>query len=160
MIYYIVPGQIFTVFLSLTHLTMVSFPEKITDYIGGKRGEFKVYEVSGGKGLVFEAKLKGVERNFIALSKTSRYHLGLSYSGRYVDKDIEIKSAVPCNYFTLLKETPEWQLFECPKSLFFVNKKNHPIVVNDLTIKDKSYLSKGPPVFVSKKLIYYRGILR
>jgi len=38
-----------------------------------------------------------------------------------------------------------------------VNKTKRAIKVNELIVKDKSYISKGPPVYVNEKLIYLNG---
>lgn len=157
MIYYIIKGHIFTIFLSMAHLTSVGFPEKVSDYVGGQEGDFKIYELNKGKSLVFEPKRKGFSRNFITFLKDSKYHFNIAYDESLSNKDVEIKEAQTCSYFTLLKETSDYQLFECPKSLFFVNKTKKPVRVNELTIKDKSYLSKGPPIFLGEKIIYYQG---
>ena len=157
MIYYIIRGQIFTIFLSLTHLTSITFPQKIVDYVGGHEGDFKIYELNKLHSLVYEPKRKGFSRNFITFLKGSKFHYNLQYSDQLSNKDITIKDAKKCTYFTLLKETKKYQLFECPKSLFFVNKTKKTVQVNELFIKDKSYLSKGPPIFLNKKMIYYRG---
>ncbi len=157
MSYYIISGHIFTVFLSMSHLTSINFPSKIQDFVGGIEADFKIYELNKGKSLVFEPKQKGFSRNFITFLKDQKYHYNLKYSEEFSNKDIEIKQAQKCTYFTLLKETPTYQLFECPKSLFFINKLNSPVKVNELTIKSKSYLSKGPPIFLDKKMIYYQG---
>ena len=56
MTYFIMPNQIFTVFLSLAHMTSVTFPAKVTDYAGGRRGDFLIYGLNKDKTLVFEAK--------------------------------------------------------------------------------------------------------
>lgn len=157
MIYYIIKGHIFTIFLSLAHLTSVNFPAKVNDYVGGQEGDFKIYEMNKGKSLVFEPKRKGIDRNFITFLKDSKFHFNVSYNEDISNKDIEIVEAQTCTYFTLLKETPDYQLFECPKSLFFINKRKNPVKINELTIKDKSYLSKGPPIILNDQMIYYQG---
>lgn len=135
----------------------MSFSTKVSDYVGGQEGDFKIYELNKRKSLVFEAKRKGFSRNFITFLKDSKYHFNVSYSDDFSNKDINVKEAEVCTYFTLLKETTNYQLFECPKSLFFVNKTKLPVKVNELTIKEKSYLSKGPPIFMNEKMIYYQG---
>lgn len=157
MIYYIITGHIFTVFLSMSHLTSMNFPSKVQDYVGGQEEDFKIYELNKGKSLVFEPKHKGFNRNFITFLKNEKYHFNLKYSEKFSNKDVEIQKAEKCTYFTLLKETVEYQLFECPKSLFFVNKSQSPAQVNEITIKAKSYLSKGPPIYLNGKIIYYQG---
>jgi len=157
MIYYIIRGHIFTIFLSMMHLTSVSFSAKVNDYVGGQEGDFKIYDLNKGKSLVFEPKRKGIDRNFIAFVKDEKFHFNVAYDEEISNKDIEIKEAETCSYFTLIKETVDYQLFECPKSLFFVNKGKNPAKVNDLTVRDKSYLSKGPPIYLSGKMIYYQG---
>lgn len=157
MIYYIIKGHIFTVFLSMSHLTSINFESKIQDYVGGQIEDFKIYELNKGKSLVFEPKKKGFNRNFITFFKDIKYHYNLKYDEKLSNKDIVIKAAKPCSYFSLIKETNTYQLFECPQSLFFINKKKTPLRVNELTIKGKSYLSKGPPLFLNGELIYYQG---
>ena len=157
MIYYIMKGHVFTIFLSLLHLTSVSFPSKVTDYVGGQEADFKIYELNKGKSLVFEPKRKGINRNFIAFLRDEKFHFNVGYDEEISNKDIEIRSGATCSYFTLIKETDTFQLFECPKSLFFVNKAKIPAKVNDLIVTDKSYLSKGPPIYLSGKMIYYHG---
>ena len=157
MTYYIFKEQIFTLFLSLSHLTLVSFPDKVQDYAGGQKGDFQTYEINHKRSLIFKPKKKGFKRNFITFLKDSRYHFNLVYSDRHSNPDIEIKAAQKCNYFTLIKKTKNYQLFECPKSLFFINTSKTPLKVNGRTIQGNSYLSKGPPIFVNGKMIYYQG---
>ena len=157
MIYYIIKGHIFTVFLSMAHLTSLSFPSKVNDYVGGQEGDFKVYELNKRQSLVFEPKRKGFSRNFISFLKDDKFHFNISYNEEFSNKDIEIREAQTCTYFTLLKETKEYQLFECPKSLYFVNKTKFPVKINELTVTSKSYLSKGPPIYLNEKIIYYQG---
>ncbi len=157
MIYYIMKGQIFTVFLSMSHLTAINFETKISDYVGGQEGDFKIYELNKSHSLVFEAKQKGFSRNFITFMKDQKYHFNLTYNEDQSNKDIEIKEAKPCSYFSLLKESEHYKLFECPKSLFLVNKQKTPVKVNDFVIQDSAYLSKGPPLYLNSKPIYLNG---
>lgn len=157
MIYYIFKTQIFTIFLSMGHLTAITFPGKINDYVGGQEGDFKIYELNKGKSLVVESKRKGFSRNFITFLKNGKYHFNVTYNESLSNKDVEIKEAKSCSYLSLIKETKTYQLFECPKSLFFVNKSNQAVKVNELSIKDKSYISKGPPVYLGERLIYLNG---
>ena len=159
MIYYILPGHIFTIFLSLAHMTSVTFPSKIGDYAGGKKGSFIVYGVNKDKALVFETKGANFRHNFIAFGRKTKYHFNLVYDQEKSNKDIEIRKGVPCQTFVLLKETGDYKLFECPRSLFFVNKKIVPVKINDMLVTKQSYLSKGPPIFVDGSLIYYQGII-
>lgn len=141
----------------MTHLTAITFPEKINDYVGGQEGDFKIYELNKGKSLVIESKRKGFSRNFITFLKKGKYHFNVTYNESFSNKDVEIKEAKSCSYLSLIKETKNYQLFECPKSLFFVNKRNYPAKVNELIVKGKSYISKGPPVYLGDKLIYLNG---
>jgi len=154
--YFIFSEQIFTVFLSLAHLTVITFEAKITDYVGGQNGDFKVYELNKGKSLVFEAK-KLVSRNFITFTRKSKFHYNLRFSEGISDKDIVVKSAVKCSYFNKLKETSEFQLFSCPKSLYLVNKSKNPLKVNEMTVVNRKYLSKGPPIYINGVLVYHNG---
>mgnify|MGYP001599885122 CR=1 FL=1 len=157
MIYYIFKSQIFTLFLSLSHLTVISFETAVQDYVGGEAGDFKVYELNKGKSLVFEPKKKDFNKNFITFLKDGKYYFNLDYNENYSNKDVVIKDAKSCTAFSLIKETKDYQLFNCPKSLFFINKKSSPVKVGDLTVIDKSYLSKGPPVYLDGVLIYFQG---
>ena len=157
MIYYIFKHQIFTIFLSLSHLTALSFESAVQDFVGGEVGEFKIYELNKGKSLVFEPKKKDFNQNFITFLKDKKYYFNLTYHESLSDKDIEIKDGEACNSFSLIRETKDHQLFNCPKSLFFVNKKSVPVRVGDLIVKDKSYISKGPPVYVDGELVYFHG---
>lgn len=157
MTYFIFKNQIFTVFLSMAHLTSITFSDRINDYVGGQEGDFKIYELNKGQSLVFEPKRKGFSRNFITFLKKDKFHFNVTYSEEFSNKDIEIHDAKECSYFSLIKETMDYQLFECPMSLFFVNKTKRVIKLNELVVKDKSYISKGPPVYVDDKLIYLNG---
>ncbi len=157
MIYYIISGHIFTIFLSMSHLTSVNFPNKVQDFVGGQEGDFKIYELNKGKSLVYEPKQKGFSRNFITFLKDEKYHFNLKYNEKFSNKDVEIREAKSCTYFTLLKQANDYQLFEFSKSLYFVNKSKSAAKVNELVIKSKSYLSKGPPVYLGGKMIYYQG---
>ena len=157
MTYFIFKNQIFTVFLSMAYLTSITFSDRINDYVGGQEGDFKIYELNKGQSLVFEPKRKGFSRNFITFLKNEKFHFNVTYNEEFSDKDIEIHDAKKCSYFSLIKETSDYQLFECPMSLFFVNKTKRAIKVNELIVKDKSYISKGPPVYVNEKLIYLNG---
>ena len=157
MIYYIFKTQVFTIFLSLSHLSALNLPSVVTDYVGGQEGDFKIYELNKGRSLVFETKQKGFDRNMIVFMRESKLHFNVRYDESFANKDIEIKDAQICTYFTLLKETPNYQLFDCPKSLYLVNKRKVSLKVNELTVKDKAFLSKGPPVYVDGKMIYFQG---
>ena len=159
MVYYIIPGQIFTVFLSLAHLTIINFPQKLEDYAGGQKGDYLVYELNKGKGLVFESKTRGFNKNFITFAGGIKYHFNLVYNKKYSVRDIELRQGEPCSYFKLHKETRSYQLFSCPKSLFFINKEKKSVSVNNIVIRDKGYISKGPPVFLNGKIIYFPGKL-
>ena len=141
----------------MAHLTAITFPEKINDYVGGQEGDFKIYELNKGKSLVLESKRKGFSRNFITFLKKGKFHFNVTYSETLSNKDVEIKEAKSCSYLSLLKETKVYQLFECPKSLLFVNKTHQAVKVNELIVKEKSYISKGPPVSLGEKLIYLNG---
>lgn len=157
MIYYIFKAQIFTLFLSINHFSAISFPSKIYDYVGGNLSDFKVYELNKKKSLVFETKSKFDRKNFLTFLKEDKYHFNLIYNEVLSNKDIEIHAAEKCVLFSLLKETKHYKLFECPKSLYFVNLKARPVRVNEMTIDRNSYLSKGPPVFLNGRMIYYQG---
>ena len=157
MIYYIIPGQIFTIFLSITNLTAITFPGKVQDFVGGQISDFKVYELNKGRTLVYEPKSKGLKRNLIIFLKDQKFHFDVVYNEKASNKDIEIRKGMPCNKLVLLKETTKFQLFNCPKSLLLINKSKRPLKVNGLTIIDKSYLSKGPPIYIDGKKIYYQG---
>ena len=157
MIYYILPNQIFTVFLSMAHLTAITFPDQVTDFVGGQKSDFRVYELNKRRTLVYEAKAKGFKRNLIIFLKDKKYHFDMVYNEEFSNKDIEIKPAKPCNNLSLLKETKRYQLFDCPKSLLFINKGKIPLKVNEFLITGKKYLSKGPPIYQGGKKIYYQG---
>ena len=160
MTYYIFKDQIFTIFLSLAHLSAVTFETKINDYVGGEIGDFKIYELNKGKSLVYEAKRSEIDKNFIAFTKGGKYHFNLNSKKGMSDKDIEIKDARKCELFNLLKETKQFKLFECPKSLFIVNKLKRPLKVNEFVVQDRKFISKGPPLWVMNKLVSYKGELK
>ena len=160
MIYYILPGHIFTIFLSLAHMTSVTFPAKVSDYAGGRKGDFIIYGLNKDKTLAFETKGVNFKHNFIAFAGGTKYHFNLAYDQEKSNKDIEIRKGVPCQALVLLKETKSYRLFECPQSLFLVNKKTTPVKINDMMVSKKSYLSKGPPVFLDGRLIYYQGVFK
>lgn len=157
MIYYIFKTQVFTIFLSLSHLTALSLPSVVTDYVGGQEGDYKIYELNKGKSLVFETKKKDFDRNMIVFMRDSKLHFNVRYDEALANKDVVVRDAETCTYFTLLKETKDYQLFDCPKSLYFINKHKTPVRVNDLTVKDKAFISKGPPVYLENALIYFQG---
>ncbi|MBT4789939.1 MAG: hypothetical protein HON90_00080 [Halobacteriovoraceae bacterium] len=159
MIYYIFRDQIFTVFLSMTHLSAVTFPSKIYDYVGGERGDFKIYELNKGKSLVYEVKRKGIDKNFIVFQKGGKYHFNLKYDESMSNKDIEIKQARRCELFSLLKKEKDYKLFECPRSLLVVNTSVKNLNVNGFVVKKSKYISKGPPVWIDQKLVYLKGQL-
>lgn len=160
MVYYIIQSQVFTIFLSMAHMTSLTFPTKVNDYVGGEIGDFKIYELNKSKSLIFQPKKENFEKNFIAFSQGgNKYHFNLIYDDKNSQKDIVIKEAEPCSYFTLLKEVDSYQLFECPKSLYIVNKSKQPLFVNELTISSKGFVSKGPPVKINGKLVYFQGRL-
>ncbi|OFZ43335.1 MAG: hypothetical protein A2451_15570 [Bdellovibrionales bacterium RIFOXYC2_FULL_39_8] len=156
MIYYIFRQQIFTIFLSMAHLTAITFPDRISDYVGGVEGDFKIYELNKRKSLVFEPKRKDIDRNFILFEKDAKYHFNIRYSEEFSNQDVEIREAAACDLFELIEDKKEYQLFECPKSILFVNKTKEKVKVNDLIINDRVFLSKGPPIYLDEKMIYYR----
>jgi hypothetical protein len=157
MIYYVFKEQIFTIFLSMAHLTAVTFPTPVNDYVGGQGGDFKIYELNKSKSLVFESKRKGFNANFITFLKRKKYHFNVTYDERFGVKDVVIRQAKKCSYFSLIKETKDYKLFECPRSLFIDVKRREGITVNGEHIFSKKYLSKGPSLFLKGKLIYHKG---
>jgi hypothetical protein len=157
MIYYIFKEQIFTVFLSMAHLTAMTFPAKVFDYVGGQEGDFKIYELNKKRSLVFEPKRKDVDRNFIVFEKEGKYHFNIKYDEAYSNKDIEVRKAKSCSLYSVITESKDYQLFECPKSLLVVNKSRSKLKVNESFVDKKKFISKGPPVWINGKLIYYKG---
>ena len=120
MIWYIVKGQIFTVFLSASHISAVTFPGKVEDYAGGRRGDFKIHRLGNGRTLVFEP-IRKVNRNFVAFAGGKKYHFNLE-TRRRGHKDMTLAPGKCCSDLRLIHQTSSWQLFECPRSLHFVNK--------------------------------------
>ena len=157
MIYYIFKEQIFTIFLSLSHLTAVTFSDRIYDYVGGQEQDFKIYELNKKRSLVFEPKRTDIDRNFIVFGKKNKHHFNIKYSEDYSNKYIEIREAETCKLYSLIKETKSYQLFECPRSLLIINKRASKLKVNESFIDKKKFISKGPPVWINSQLIYYRG---
>ncbi len=157
MTYYIFKEQIFTVFLSLSHLTAITFDDRVYDYVGGQEQDFKIYELNKKRSLVFEPKQKLIDRNFIVFGKENKYHFNIKYSDELSNKDIEIKKAETCSLYSLLKETKEYQLFECPKSLLVINRKAQKLKLNEGLVSKKKFISKGPPVWINTKLVFYKG---
>ncbi len=157
MIYYIFKEQIFTIFLSMAHLTAMTFPDKVNDFVGGQEGDFKIYELNKRKSLVFEAKRKDIDRNFIVFEKDGKYHFNIKYDENLSNKDIVLQSAKSCGLYSIIKETTSYQLFECPMSLLIVNKSNIKLKVNDFYLDKKKFISKGPPIWIDEKLVYYKG---
>ncbi|MEX1099781.1 MAG: hypothetical protein WEB87_05110, partial [Bacteriovoracaceae bacterium] len=147
----------FTIFLSIAHLSAVTFPDKVHDYVGGTKEDFQIYELNKKKSLVYEPKNKSIDRNFIVFLQDAKYHYNLKYSDELSNKDIVIKAAKKCSLFSLIKETASYKLFECHKSIFFVNKRKSKVKVNEEVVEEKKFLSKGPPIFLNGELIYYRG---
>lgn len=157
MIYYIFKEQIFTIFLSMAHLTAMTFPTKVFDYVGGQEGDFKIYELNKKRSLVFEPKRKDIDRNFIVFEKKGKFHFNVKYDEGLSNKDIELKEAKSCGLYSVIKETNKYQLFECPKSLLVINKSDLKLKVNDFFLDKKKFISKGPPVWIDGKLTYYKG---
>lgn len=154
MIYYVFKEQIFTIFLSLSHLTALNFDTRIYDYVGGTQADFKIYELNKKKSLVFEPKRKGIDKNFITFTKDHKYHFNIKYSDLLSDKDVTVKTAKKCSLYSLVKEAKGYKLFECPKSLYVHSKK---VVVNGEVIKGGKFISKGPPLWINGKLAYLKG---
>jgi len=42
-------------------------------------------------------------------------------------------------------------------SLLIVNKSNIKLKVNDFYLDKKKFISKGPPIWIDEKLVYYKG---
>lgn len=157
MIFYVFKEQIFTVFLSMAHLTAMTFPSKIYDYVGGQKGDFQVYELNKKQSLVFDPKRKDVDRNFIVFSQKGKFHFNIKYKEEDADKDVDIRLAQKCSLYSSIKDTRKFQLFECPRSLLVVNKSKTKIKVNEFYVEKKKYISKGPPVWINGDLVYSKG---
>jgi len=141
----------------MAHLTAMTFPDKVNDFVGGQEGDFKIYELNKRKSLVFEAKRKDIDRNFIVFEKDGKYHFNIKYDENLSNKDIVLQSAKSCGLYSIIKETTSYQLFECPMSLLIVNKSNIKLKVNDFYLDKKKFISKGPPIWIDEKLVYYKG---
>ena len=158
MIYYIFAGQIFNIFLSMSHLTVVSFNDKITDFAGLQQGEVKIYSLDKHKSLVFESKKSNFNGNFIVFLKNKKYYINFISAEKIGDKSVEIKEAKKCSALKLIKETAEYKLFECPRSILFINKLQIPVKINDLVVSLRKWLSKGPSIILNGKTIYSNGV--
>ena len=137
----------------------INFTDKIHDYVGGTKEDFSIYELNKKRSLVYEPKSNDINRNFIVFLKDNKFHYNIQYNEALANKDITVHSAKKCNLFSLIYESKNFKLFECPKSLFLVNKTKNKLKVNDLVIDKQIYLSKGPPIFINDKLTYYEGSL-
>ena len=155
--WYIVKSQIFTIYLSLAHLTAVTFPEKVQDYVGGRKGEFVIHQLNQGKTLVFEPKKTVIHRNVVVFTVGHKFHFNLIHHPRRSVKDVNLHPGRPCSRLILLRETKQWQLFECPRSLYIVNRTLRPLFVNERYVRDKAFLSKGPPLTINRRPIHYIG---
>ena len=157
MIYYLMKGQLVTVFLTVGQLTSITLPSKIVDYVGGVKSDFNVYELNRGKSLVFDPKSDSIDRNFIVFLKERKIHFHFRSSKEMTDRDISILWAKPCSGVSLLKETQSYQLFECPKSFLYRNKLSKAVKINGVQVKDREFISKGVPIIRNNKLLWREG---
>lgn len=157
--YYIFKDQIFTLFLSSAHLTSLGLDSKVVDYVGAKKSEVIIHELNKKRNLIFETKKSEFKSNFIIFLRDKKYHLNLIGSNDLSTPDVQIRTAKSCQNLKKITETKNYSLYQCPRSLLFINKKKISVNVSGNWISNKAFISKGPPVILNKKVIYFRGNL-
>ena len=156
MIFYILANQITTIFLSLHLLTTISFDGEIRSYLfGGSKDDITLELANNNKTLAIKAKKKEIDTNLLVVTSRNKYYFHIKISENNSHQFIEVFDGEINNSYSKVKETKDFDLFEGSSSLFFVNKTNEKMRVNELeVIKGKLYLSKGVPIILNGERIY------
>lgn len=156
MTFYILANQITTLFLSLHLLTTLSFDGEIRSYIfGGNKDDITLELANNNKTLAMKAKKRDIDTNLLVVTSKNKYYFHVKTADSNSHQFVEIDDGEVNNAYSKVKETKTYELFEGISSVFFVNKSNEKMRVNEIEVtKGKLYLSKGVPIILNGERIY------
>ncbi len=154
MTFYILFNQITTLFLSLNLLTTLSFDSEIVSYLyGGSKQEMFFQVTNNNRTLAIKPLMEGDFSNLLVITKERKYYFDLNLSKNDSHQFIEIKDGIASHALTKKIKTKDYEILEGQASILFINNTNKEMVVNNITVKQKEYFSKGVPIIVNGKRI-------
>ena len=149
MSFFILSGQITTLFLSLQFLTTLSFQTEIESFLYGGSKEDVFFEVTNqNKTLAIRPHQKLRFSNLLVVTKKRSFYFNLAYDEKNSHQFIDIKVGQKNHAFKEKIDNKDYQIMEGESSLLFVNKKDAPVKVNAQEVERKTYISKGVPILI------------
>ena len=147
MTFYILLNQITTMFLSMNLLTTLTFDSEIQSYLYGGAKEEMFFQVTNNfKTLAMKPKMEGGLSNLLVITKKSKYYFDLKIEKSNTHQFIEVFDGRMTHSLTKKVENKDYEILEGDRSILLVNKKDRPVTVNGIVVKNKEYFSKGVPI--------------
>lgn len=154
MTFYILMNQITTIFLSLNLLTTLSFDSEIVSYLyGGSKQEMFFQVTNNNRTLAVKPLMEGGFSNLLVITKEHKYYFELKLTENNSHQFIEVKDGIASHALTKKIKTKDYEILEGQASILFINNTNKEMMVNNITVKQREYFSKGVPIILDGKRI-------
>jgi hypothetical protein len=155
-IFYIILGQIATLFLSTNYVTTLSFNSPVESVLSGANDSDLFTYISKDRKTVTLKPLKiGIETNLTILGSGGKnYSFFLSGDQIAPHTFVRIEEGEKDSALKKVLTTEKFEVYEGEKYIFVINKTAQEIVINKKKIASKEYFSKGIPLIYEGKRIW------
>jgi hypothetical protein len=151
--FYILAKCTAILFLSLQNPTTLVFEEPIEFMSLGKNGSVEVHRSKNKKILVLQAK-RELEAQMVVLTKNQNFQFKIKSLQSNYHPLVHIHAGAINKTYVNKLETSDFKILEGDSSILFQNKKEEPILVNDVLVKREEYFSKGSPLLMNEQRIF------
>jgi hypothetical protein len=102
----------------------------------------------------------GIDVSLVAYgaSKNSTFYINFKHNEALSQKLISINYAKESRSYSVITDNKRFKILDTRNSLLFINKSDKPLIVNEQVVNNRKFISKGPPVFVDGKMVYFQGV--
>lgn len=150
--------QLIIVYLSISPMdSTITFPFRVLDYKGAKQSLINVTEFSDDPYSIYIQTKKDFKNiPFTVITEGGRYHLSLTTNKARYRPVVTIHPAKKELSGEVVVNNKSYEIVETKSNIVFTNKTDRPITVNGNSTSLTRHLSKGSPVFVNKKEVFFR----
>lgn len=147
---FILPYAITYLLLSTTDSTMLQFNEPIDFVKAGKAGEIATQASADRKTIILTPLVNNgfEQRNIVILTKSNSYNFNYKFVDKGHHQFLKINSGKEDHSLVLKIENDRFKILEGKTSTLVINKRpGSDLYINETVIKNKTYLSKGFPIY-------------
>lgn len=153
-------NSIASLFLNMSFVTVLTFEHPIDIHSYGSHQTDIYSKVStDGKTLILKPLTKNIDTNMVVITSGGTYNflLKVENSKAKSHKFVAVKNGKHDSFFTKVKETRGYEIFEGEYSIRIKNKLATKLNINDKIIgsKELAHIPKGPPVFINGERVLY-----